>query len=206
MQRQAKKLIIGITGGFGSGKSTVAKIFKGWGAQVIDADKIAHQLLKPKTKSYSKIIAAFGRGILKQDKTIARNKLAQIVFPNKNLRIKLNQITHPTIIRRIKNKINTSKEKLIVLDAPLLVEAGLRKSIDRLIVVKIRRKVQIERLLKKTSLTESDILRRIKSQIPLENKVRLADFVIDNSGTIQETSKQVKNIWKKMDLSLAAKK
>jgi len=193
-------MIIGITGSFGSGKTTVARMFKSFGVEVIDVDKIAHRIIKPRSKIYKKIISAFGKDILKNNKTIARHKLAQIVFNNKNLLKKINRIMHPEIIRMIKNRIKTSRSKLIILDTPLLIEAGLKDRVHKLIVVKVDRRHQIQRLLNKTSLTRAEILGRIKAQIPLRDKVRLADFVIDNSGTIDDTKRQVKKIAGKLKL------
>jgi len=208
MKRQgtSKRLILGLTGSFGSGKSTVARIFKSLGATVIDADRIAHQIIRPGSQIYKKIINIFGKDILKKNKAIDRDKLAQIVFNNKNLLKKLNQIMHPQIIRIIKDEIKTSKSKLIILDAPLLIEAGLNNLVDKLIVVRLDTRQQIKRLLGKLSLKKSEILKRLNVQIPLEDKVRLADFVIDNSGTMGETEQQVKEVWEKMSLSLAAEK
>lgn len=197
-RRRQAKAVLGITGSFGSGKTTVARIFKSKGAQAIDADSIAHRLLKPKSPIYKEIIGAFGKVILKKNKTIDRHRLGDIVFGNKNLLKKLNRITHSEIIRVIKDKIKTSRAELIVLDAPLLIEAGLRKPIAKLIVVKVTRKKQLERIIKKTSLSKSDILRRIRHQIPLSDKVRIADFVIDNSGSIKNTQKQVEQILKEV--------
>jgi len=203
MRRQNKKrIILGITGSFGSGKTTVAGIFKSFGAKIIDADKIAHSLIKPQTPVYKKIICAFGRGILNQDKSINRHRLARLVFNNKNLLKKLNKITHPEIIRIIKEKIRTDASSgIVVLDAPLLIEKGLGKITDKLIVVTITGKKQTERMRNKTGLSITDILKRVKAQIPLRNKVRLADFIIDNSATLKETEKQVQEIrrllWKK---------
>ncbi len=194
-QSHDKKIIIlGLTGSFGSGKSTVAGIFRSYGAKVIDADKIAHGLIKPGTKTYKKIINAFGRGILKRNKAISREKLAKIVFSNKRLLKRLNAIVHPEVIRIIKQKMKTSSEKVIILDAPLLIEAGLRKMVDKLIVVRIKREKQMERICKKTGLKGPDILKRIKTQISQNVKSRFANFIIDNSATIQETEKQVKEI------------
>jgi len=194
-------MIIGITGSFGSGKTTVAGMFKSFGVEVIDVDKIAHRIIKPRSKIYKKIISAFGKDILKNNKTIDRHKLAQIVFNNKNLLKKINRIMHPEIIGMIKNRIKTSRSKLIILDTPLLIEAGLKDRVDKLIVVKVDRRHQIQRLLNKTSLTRAEILRRIKAQISLRDKVRLADFVIDNSGTIDDTERQVKKIAGKLKLA-----
>jgi dephospho-CoA kinase len=196
-QRQNKnKLILGITGSFGSGKTTVAKMFKSQGAQIIDADKLAHNCLAPKSPYYKRIINTFGKDILNKNNAIDRKKLAAIVFNNKNLLLKLNNIIHPQVIRIIKKKMKYSKSKLIVLDVALLIESGLKKEVDKLIVVKIHRHKQIERIKKRDSLRSKDILKRISYQIPLEQKAGLADFIIDNSGTLKETERQVKDIWK----------
>lgn len=189
---------MGITGGFGSGKTTVAKIFKSFGTQLIDADRIASRIIKPGSKIYKRTVNAFGKDILKDNKAIDRYKLAHIVFNNKNLLKRLNKIMHPEIIRIIKEQIKTSRAKLIILDAPLLIEVGLENLVDKLIVVKIKRNEQIKRIQGKTSLSKTDILKRIRHQIPLSDKVRLADFVIDNNGTIDNTEKQVIRIWKKL--------
>lgn len=190
-----KRTILGITGSFGSGKTTVARNFKSLGAKIIDADKIAHRLIKPQTKIYKRIINTFSEDILKKNRTIDRDKLGEIVFNNKNLLKVLNKIIHPQVIRIIKREIKTSSQEVIILDAPLLIEVGLKKLVDKLIVVKITRKKQMERILHKMSLSKTDILKRIRHQIPLKDKVRIADFVVDNSGTVENTKRQVIRIW-----------
>jgi dephospho-CoA kinase len=191
-----KKIIIGITGSFGSGKSTVARIFKSFGAKVIDADRIAHRAIRPQTKIYKKIINVFGKDILGKSNKIERSKLARIVFSKKELLSRLNNIIHPEVVRAIRTEIKNSKAKVIVLDAPLLIESGLKKIVDRLIVVKTTTEKQIKRIQNRTSLSKPDILRRIASQIPLAYKVRLADFVIDNNSTIEKTKREVRRIWR----------
>ena len=199
-------MILGITGGFGSGKTTVARQFSSLGAKVIDADRIAHRITKPGNRIYERIVKAFGRAILKNGKAIDRHKLSSIVFNHGDALKKLNRIMHPEIIRIIRKCMQTSRVKIIVLDAPLLIEAGLIGIVDKLIVVKINPGEQLKRLVKKRSLSRTDILKRIYRQMPLSKKVSLADFVIDNSGTIKETKRQVENICKNMNLSLADKK
>jgi len=200
LKRNKKRVILGVTGTFGSGKSTVANMFKSFGAELIDADKIAHRVIRPGSEIYKKIINAFSRSILKKNKTIDRKKIAKVVFKDKKLLQKLNRIIHPEVIKIIENQICASTKDIVVLDAPLLIEAGLERLVDKLIVVSIHKKKQIERALKKASLSEADILKRIKAQIPLKDKIRLADFVIDNSSTIEKTRKQVvsirRSVWK----------
>lgn len=196
------RLVLGITGSFGSGKTTVASLFhKGRSASLIDADKIASQYIKPGSPAYKKIIRFFGTRLLKADKEINRSLLAGIVFNDLKLLSRLNKIVHPYVIKEIKEKIGTLKAELVILDAPLLIEAGLKDLVDKLVVVTITRNAQIKRLKAKTHFTLKQILARIRSQAPLRTKARLADFIIDNSSTLEHTIKQVEAIrrllWKK---------
>jgi dephospho-CoA kinase len=193
-----KKIILGLTGGFGSGKTTVAEILESYGAKIIDADKIAHRFLKTDSPVYKRIIAAFGKGVLNKNRGIDRKRLAALAFGNKNLLRRLNSIIHPPVIRIIKEEISKAKAKVVVLDAPLLIEAGLNKIVDKLIVIKINRIEQIKRIQARRSLSKQEILQRIRSQIPLYRKERLADFVIDNSGTIEETRRQTGKVWRSL--------
>ena len=193
-QKKDKKIILGVTGGFGSGKSTVSGILKTYGAELIDADKLAHGCIASQGKCYKRLIRAFGSKILKNDESIDRAKLGKVVFGNKKLLRRINNIIHPEVIKEIKKRIERSKSGVIVLDVPLLIESGLKGLVDKLIVVKLKRDEQIKRALRKCALKKSDILKRINSQIPLRVKSRLADFVIDNSGSITKTRKQVGEI------------
>ncbi|MFA5287411.1 MAG: dephospho-CoA kinase [Candidatus Omnitrophota bacterium] len=198
-QNKNKKFVIGVTGIFGSGKSTVSAMLKSYGLKIIDADKIARRYLFPGTKTYKKILNYFGKGILKKNNKIDRKKLGELVFGNRQLLNKLNSIVHPKVIADIKEGIRKSKEKVVVLDAPLLIESGLRRVVDDLIVVIIERDELMRRLARRATLKRQEILKRIKSQIPQKVKSRLANFIIDNSGTINETKKQVKKMMEKIE-------
>lgn len=188
------KTVIGITGSFGSGKSTVAAAFKSLGAKLLDADDIAHRMILPGERAYKKIVCLFGRGILQRGGAIDRKRLGGIVFDDPAALSRLARIIHPEVIRSIRSEIRGSAGGLIVLDVPLLIEAGLRNMVDKLVVVKASRKSQIERVMKRTGLRRQDILKRIAAQIPLSEKVRLADFVIDNDGSTKKTMGQVKKV------------
>jgi len=186
--------VVGLTGSFGSGKSTVAGIFKKSGACVIDADSLAHECLRPGSAAYKKIISIFGKGVVRANKTIDRGRLGEAAFGDHCLLLKLNSIIHPEVIRRIRRKIKAVKSGLVVLDAPLLIEAGLQREVDKVVVVSANQNNQIKRLQRRCSLNRASILKRINSQIPLKKKISIADFVIDNDGSLAQTKKQVDEI------------
>lgn len=196
-------VIVGITGSFGTGKTTVAKMLEGLGAEVIDADKIAHQILKPKTRVWKEVVSCFGQDILTKNKSIDRARLAEKIFGKKNSLAKLNRITHPIILERIKRSIERYRRNrpnaLIVIDAPLLIESGLDEAVDRLIVVRVSPEKQITRCIQKTHLSDDQVRKRIDSQLSLGAKEKQADFIIDNDGPISETKKQVARIWKELE-------
>ena len=187
-------MVIGITGNFGVGKTTVAHMFRRLGIKVIDADKIAHAVVKPYTSTYKQIISCFGRRIL-VGIYISRRKLAREAFSDQRKLKRLNKITHPVILRMIQERIKKiANREILAIDAALLIESGLLSWVDRLIVVKCKPKIQIQRL-KKSGLTADEIKRRLSFQSPQSKKIRLADFVIDNSGRRRQTEKQVRDIW-----------
>lgn len=194
-------MIIGITGSIGSGKTTAAKIFGRYWYTRIDADEIGHDLLKFDEKLKKKIVKEFGNGVLDKNKHINRKKLGDIVFNDNKKLNKLNSIMHPVIINEIKKKISQIKkeckeETKIIIDAPLLVETNLKNCVDKNIVVKANEDEIIKRLSKKYN--KEKIERILKAQMPLEEKLKYADFVIDNNKDLRHLEKQVKNIIKKL--------
>ncbi len=194
-------MIIGLTGGFGSGKTTVAKMFRAKKTLVVDADKIAHQIIRPKTSTYKKIIDHFGKIILTSDSQINRDKLGVLVFKNKKELKWLIEVIHPSVVLKIKVLIKKYKrlypKKSVILDVPLLFEAGLDSLTDKLIVVKCKLSTQISRTKIKTGLNRQEILKRINSQLPMSKKVKMADWVIDNGGTLFQTRRQVEKVYNK---------
>lgn len=195
-------LIIGITGSLGTGKTTVAKIFKRLGAVVLDADVIAHRLIEPNTAAWKKIKNYFGRGILRKSGTIKRKVLAEEVFSDRRRLKKLCGIIHPLVYKEIEKEVKKIKKAnpgaVVVLDVPLLLESGGRSKVDILIVVAARRDIQIWRAIRKFGLTRAEVLRRIKAQMPLSEKVKAADVVIDNNGRLSATERQTVGIWKRL--------
>ncbi|MCX5677651.1 MAG: dephospho-CoA kinase [Candidatus Omnitrophica bacterium] len=191
--------VIGLTGSFGTGKTFVASIFKSLGASVIDADTIAHGVIKKGKPAYKKIIGAFGSGILAPGREIDRKKLAALAFSSKRSVKKLNRIVHPEVIRVIKAKIKAAgKNAVVVIDAPLLIEARLLNIVDKLVVVKSSKKRQIERCLKKFHIKREEVLKRIRSQISMKRKLKMADFVVRNDRTRSLTRSQVRKVWEEI--------
>ncbi|MBN1568470.1 MAG: dephospho-CoA kinase [Acidobacteria bacterium] len=193
-------LRVGLTGNIASGKSAAALIFTELGAHVIDADRVAHELYKPGTGAYGRILAAFGKQILDSDGAIDRKKLGKIVFSDAEKRLQLNAILHPevgaAIMRRIFELEEESPRGMIIVDAALMVETGGYKMYDRLIVVSCSLSIQISRLMNRDGMTEADARARIASQLPIEEKLKLADYVIDTSGTLKQTRDQVEKIYR----------
>ncbi|MGE4357589.1 MAG: dephospho-CoA kinase [Candidatus Omnitrophota bacterium] len=194
-------IIVGITGGIGAGKSTVAKIFSRRGAKVIDADKIVHRLLKTHRAVRKKLIKKFGRGILASSGIIDRKKLAGVGFHNlKNWRL-LCKIIHPEVIKIIKQKIEEARKyniKVLVIDAPLLIETGLDRLVDYVILVKAHLKQASQRARFKLKISEEEFKKRRRFQLSFRKKFSRADFVIDNTKTLNFTERQVGEIWKKI--------
>lgn len=188
--------IIGLTGGFATGKSFVASVFASCGARVIDADRIAHRLVRRGTPLYRRILREFGRDILTRGGAIDRRKLAGVVFADRRKRRRLEKIVHPAVVREIRRRIAAARpDDALVIDAPLLIEAGLAGLVDRLVVVTASRARQVERGVRKFGMTPAEARRRIAQQMPLARKARMADFVITNNGTKPETRRKARKVW-----------
>lgn len=195
-------LIVGLTGGIASGKSLVAKVFQDLGAHIIDADKIVHELLEPGQQAWEEVVKYFGPEIVFPDKTIDRRKLGAIVFNDAEKRAWLNQCLHPKVFAvytaRVKHLCARELDAIIVLDAALLIETGYHKKMDRIVVVYADQEQQMERLTSRDRFSREQALVRIRSQMPLSEKRKQADYVIENTGTREETEQQAREIFQKL--------
>ncbi len=197
-------LKVGLTGGIAAGKTAVSKMFAALGAQVIRADDIAHQLMEPGQSVYQDVVKHFGDGILNPDGKVNRARLAELAFGGSPSRIEeLNRIVHPAVIRRQEEWMDEvgrdDPQAIAIVEAALILEAGAAKSFDRLIVVTCRPEQRIERWARSAATNlksaEREVSRRMAAQFSDEVKVKSADYVIDNSGSLDETRRQVENIY-----------
>ena len=193
---------IGLTGGIGSGKSTVARLFQERGAYIIDIDAIAHLVEKPGGMVWNRIVESFGRKILNKDNTIDREVLGGIVFRDYQKLEKLNSIVHPAILdewRRRLGDIGSKDENAVVIsDIPLLIEVGWHRAVDMMILVYTSPDVQAERIMERNGYSYEETEDRLRSQMPVDEKIPFADFVINNEGTLEETKTIVDMVWKKL--------
>ena len=188
------KKVIGLTGSIASGKSTVSKKLSDLGYMVIDCDQINHKLLKKARKGYYPVLEEFGEEILDEHDQIDRKKLGKIVFNDSKLKEKLNQILHPLIKEVVLEEINMLNEGLIFLDCPLLFETDFHKLCDATVVVYVNMDTQIRRLMERDSITFPEALRKIYAQMPLDDKLSLADYVIDNCHSLGDLDWQIKQL------------
>ncbi|MGE5590601.1 MAG: dephospho-CoA kinase [Bacillota bacterium] len=190
-------IVIGLTGGIATGKSTVTAALRDLGVPVIDADQVARQVVEPGQPALDEIVAAFGPDLLRDDGRLDREKLASLVFADGAARQRLNSITHPHILRAIdrqRQEAAAAGQRVLALDVPLLFEAGMDRSVDRVWVVTASPSQQLQRLMGRDGLTAEEARRRVESQMPLEEKIRRADAVIDNSGSVEATRTRVRNL------------
>lgn len=198
-------IVIGLTGGIASGKSTVAAMLRDFHIPIIDADMIAREVVEPGKEAYKEIIDAFGQEILQANGEIDRQKLGSIIFHNEEKRLLLNRIVHPAIrmeMNQQKEMYIEQGEKAVVLDIPLLFESKLTSLVHKILLVYVDEDVQLYRLMQRNHLTEEEARARIASQMSLKQKVTLADEVINNNDTIEHTKVQLINILEKWSLEL----
>jgi dephospho-CoA kinase len=196
------RLPFGLTGGIACGKSTVASYFRDLGAQVIDADRAGHELIAPGRPAYQEIIERFGKEILDFEGHIDRKKLGPLVFADPQQRRDLNAILHPRIIAHMYGlSAEMSKQNphaLVIIDAPLVFEAGMEASLRKVVVVWCRPDQQLERLMAKTGISRGEAERRIQAQMPVEEKLRRADYQIDCSGSLEQARVQATAIYREL--------
>ena len=190
--------IIGLTGGIAVGKSAVSQILKQHGYEIIDADRVAHQLQATNTPLLTELATVFGLTILHKDGNLNRDKLAKIVFKDEQARQRLNAIVHPAIRAEFERLIKHFTGDILFLDVPLLFEAGFDELTDANLVIKATKDVQLKRLTSRDGLTEEMALARINSQIPASEAEKLADFVIDNSGDFGALEENVEKFLEKI--------
>ena len=199
-------LLVGLTGGIASGKTTVSAMLAERGAEVIDADHITRQVVMPGTPAWCKIRDHFGPGVLHPDGQLDRQALADIVFADKSKLALLNEITHPAIFARIADRLEAhhAQDVVVILDAALLIEAGLAEGVDVVIVVHSPREIQVERLAAK-GVGSQDARNRIAAQLEPEKRLARADIVIDNSGSLEDLGRQVDKLWEDLQARLASR-
>ncbi len=187
-------VIAGLTGGIASGKSTVSRMLADAGARIIDADQIAREVVQPGTSAYGEIVSVFGRHILQSDGAIDRKRLGDVIFNDPEKKARLNAIVHPRVFQRTDQMIadiaNQAPEAVVILDVPLLLEAGMDRDLAELIVVYIPESLQLERLMARDGINVADAMARIRSQMPIEEKRKRASIVIDNSGSLSDCRRQ----------------
>jgi dephospho-CoA kinase len=195
-------ILVGLTGGIASGKSLVAKLLKDLGAYVIDADEIAHQVIQPGTPAYREILQHFGKEILREDGTIDRSKLGKLVFRDPAKRSLLESIIHPRVFAeeeaKRRQRVQQEPDAVIIFDAPLLIETGAHEIMDKVIVVYADRKTQLKRLKERDRLDPEEAKRRVAAQLPLSNKKRYADYLIDGMASPSEVAKQTGTIYQEL--------
>lgn len=192
-------LLVGLTGGIASGKSTVSDMLEKLGVVIIDFDLIARRVVGPGTPALKAIVNYFGKHILTKEGTLDREKLSKIVFQDSKKRKSLESFTHPLIYQEFFKQMETIAEKdpdaVILVSIPLLIEQNLQYAFDNLILVYVPQKTQIERLVQRDDISTTEASNILKSQLPIDEKVNFANFIINNENTIEETKKQVNRVW-----------
>ena len=197
--------VIGLTGGIGSGKSTVAELLAGKGAVVLDADKVGHEAYRPGTPAWQEVVATFGKDIVAGDGSIDRRKLGAIVFADPAALQRLNAIMHPRMFEMMRERIDGFRRRgveVVVLDAAILLEANWTPLVDEVWVVVASEDRVVERAVARTGLPEEQIRRRIRSQLSNEERCRHASVVIENDGSLEELRAKVDRPWEELQARL----
>ena len=196
------RLLVGVTGGIASGKSTVARMLEELGAPVIDFDALSRSVVEPGKAAWKDIVAYFGEQVLLEDKTLDRKKISEIVFRDPEKRKKLEGFTHPRIYedfrRLVKEYTQKDPEVIIQVVVPLLIEANLQYLFHKLLLVYIPQEKQIERLMDRDKISREMAQNILTAQLPIDEKKGYADFIVDNSGSLEETKRQVGEVWQKL--------
>ena len=191
-------LVVGLTGGIGTGKSEVTRALAGLGASVIDADRVGHEAYRPHQGIWQEVVQAFGEGILQPDGEVDRKALGAVVFSQPDARAKLNGIMHPWMAKEIERQIDQMRHdgvEVVVLEAALLIEAGWRRLVDELWVTTADEEEAVRRVSRRSGLTEEQVRGRMATQMPVSQKIEQADVVIDNSGDLEDLQRRVTEEW-----------
>jgi len=191
--------VIGLTGGIASGKSTVARFLAELGTVVIDADKVGHEILKFDTEVWQELVSTFGRQILTPDGEVSREKLGEMVFRTPESLARLNEIMHPRIAKRVKAQLDRYRKegvKAVVIEAPLLLECGWASLVNEVWVTKASEATALRRLNERTGLSELESMARIRSQLPIGERLKQADVVIDTDCNLEELKMKVEELWR----------
>lgn len=190
-------LLVGLTGGIGSGKSTAARMLRDLGAVVFDADVLAREAVAPGTEGHRAVVERFGADVLAPGGELDREALAAVVFADPAARRDLEAIVHPEVRRLFAegSEAYRDSDRVVVLSAPLLVETGMHSAFDVLVVMAVPEPVQVERLMRDRGMSEEEIRARMEAQAPLEDKAAVADILLDNEGSPEDLERQVDRIW-----------
>ena len=192
-------LLLGVTGGIASGKTVVAKMLEELGAPLIDFDVLARQVVEPGKPAFTQIVDYFGKEVLQGDGTLDRKRLSRIVFRDTEKRNQLEGFTHPLIyeafLKRVKAITEKDPEAIIQAVVPLLIEKNLQSIFDKVLVVYVSQDKQVERLVERDAISREEAAHMLEAQLPINEKLAYADFVVNNEGSMQETKKQVEEVW-----------
>ena len=192
-------LLAGLTGGMGSGKTTVGELFKSLGAYVLDADVICRSLVEPGKPAWQEIVDLLGDGIIKDDQMLDRRKIADIVFKDLEKKEGLEDILHPRVIEEeqaiYKGIVKDDPDALVIIDAALLIESGNYRKVDKVIVIACDEETQLERVMAKNMFSREDAQRRLQQQMPLEEKIKFADYVLHNDSGLSDLKEKVEALF-----------